>query len=71
MNKYLNKAIDLLKEITEWLKVLFVFGVLAGLLFNDPFNILSNISVILNQFGDDGAAAIVALLVILVWNKNK
>ena len=71
MIKYLHKAIDKLKEVTEWLKVLFVFAVLAGVLFDDPFNVLTNISLLLDQFGQNGTSAVVALLVILAWDKGK
>jgi len=71
MIEYLHKSIDKLKEITEWLKVLFVFAVLAGVLFDDPFNVLTNISLLLDQFGENGTSAVIALLVILVWNKGK
>ena len=69
MNNYITKGINFLKEVTEWLKVIFVFAVLAGLLFDDPFGVLTNISLILSGLGDHGMSALVAMLVIMLWGK--
>ena len=70
MNKYITKGINFLKEITEWLKVIFVFAILAGLLFNDPFGILANITRLLSNLGDHGMSALIAMLVIMIWEKK-
>tara|TARA_R110000824_G_scaffold378000_1_gene569399 strand:- start:98 stop:310 length:213 start_codon:yes stop_codon:yes gene_type:complete len=70
MNKYITKSINFLKEVTEWLKVIFVFAVLAGLLFNDPFGALANITKLLSNFSDHGLSALIAVLVVMLWSKK-
>tara|TARA_Y100000034_G_scaffold101310_1_gene125497 strand:- start:280 stop:492 length:213 start_codon:yes stop_codon:yes gene_type:complete len=70
MNNYIAKGINFLKEITEWLKVIFVFAILAGLLFDDPFGILANITRLLSNLGDHGMSALIAMLVIMIWEKK-
>ena len=70
MNNYIAKGINFLKEITEWLKVIFVFAILAGLLFNDPFGVLANITRLLSNLGDHGMSALIAMLVIMIWEKK-
>ena len=70
MNNYIAKGINFLKEITEWLKVIFVFAILAGLLFDDPFGILANITRLLSNLGDHGMSALIAILVIMIWEKK-
>ena len=70
MNKYITKGINFLKEITEWLRVVFVFAVLAGLLFNDPFGVLANIAKLLSNVSDHGMSALIAMLVIMIWKKK-
>ncbi len=70
MNNYIAKGINFLKEITEWLKVVFVFAILAGLLFNDPFGVLANITRLLSNLGDHGMSALIAMLVIMIWEKK-
>ena len=70
MSKYITKSINFLKEITEWLRVIFVFAVLAGLLFDDPFGVLANITKLLSNVSDHGMSALIALLIIILWNKK-
>tara|TARA_Y100000310_G_scaffold91153_1_gene88437 strand:+ start:145 stop:357 length:213 start_codon:yes stop_codon:yes gene_type:complete len=70
MNNYIAKGINFLKEITEWLKVIFVFAILAGLLFDDPFGVLANITKLLSDVGDHGMSALIAMLVIMLWGKK-
>ena len=70
MNNYITKGINFLKEITEWLKVIFVFAILAGLLFDDPFGVLANITKLLSDVGDHGMSALIAMLVIMLWGKK-
>ena len=70
MNNYITKGINFLKEITEWLKVIFVFAIMAGLLFNDPFGVLANITKLLSNFSDHGLSALIAVLVVMLWSKK-
>ena len=70
MNKYITKGINFLKEITEWMRVIFVFAIMAGLLFNDPFGVLANITNLLSNFSDHGLSALIAVLVVMLWSKK-
>ena len=66
----LKKVIDWINNITDLLKSLFIFSVVAGLLFDDPFGILSNIGNLLGGFGDKGLAGLISLLLIVLWYKK-
>ena len=66
----LKKVIDWINNITDLLKSLFIFSVVAGLLFNDPFGVLSSIGTLLGGFGDKGLAGLISLLLIVLWYKK-
>ena len=52
------------------MKSLFIFAVISGLLFNDPFGVLSAVGTLLGGFGDKGLAGLVSLLLIVLWYKK-
>ena len=66
----IQNIVKWVNNITELLKSLFVFSVIAGLLFNDPFGVLSNIGTLLGGFGDKGLAGLISLLLIVLWYKK-
>ena len=66
----LKKTIQWINNITDLLKSLFIFAVIAGLLFNDPFGVLTNIGSLLGGFGDKGLAGLISLLLIVLWYKK-
>ena len=59
--KLINKW---LIDVTEVLKNVLVFAVICGLLFNDPFGIISTISNLISGVGEKGLAGLISLLII-------
>ena len=60
-----------LNSITDVLKALIALGVAIGILFNDPFNVISWIVSLMGEFGDAGIAGVIALLLIVTfYNKG-
>tara|TARA_R100001129_G_scaffold43581_1_gene29888 strand:- start:499 stop:753 length:255 start_codon:yes stop_codon:yes gene_type:complete len=53
-----------LLDVTEVLKNVLVFAVVCGLLFNDPFGIISTISNLISGVGEKGLAGLISLLII-------
>jgi hypothetical protein len=64
MKKYLKMINDWLSEVTNLLQNVLAFAVVCGLLFNDPFGIISTISNLLNSIGEKGTAGLISLLII-------
>jgi len=56
--------------ITEVLGGLIVLAVVTGILFNDPFGVIANISIIMSGIGDSGLAGLVALILVALWYKK-
>ena len=56
--------------ITEVLGGLIVLAVVTGILFNDPFGVIANISMIMSGIGDSGLAGLVALILVALWYKK-
>lgn len=66
----LNKIVKWVNNLNDLLKSLFIFSVIAGLLFNDPFGVLSSIGLLLGGFGDKGLAGLISLMLIVLWYKK-
>ena len=65
--KFINKW---LKDITQLLMNVFVFGVITGLLFNDPFGVINTLSTLISNVGEKGLAGFISLaILILVYRK--
>mgnify|MGYP003128137287 CR=1 FL=1 len=71
MKKYLKRINKLLIDITEVLKNVLVFAVICGLLFNDPFGIISTISNLISGVGEKGLAGLISLLIIITMYRGK
>ena len=56
--------------MTEILSGLVVLAIITGVLFNDPFGVIGNISVIMSGIGDSGLAGLVALILVALWYKK-
>ncbi len=71
----MEKAFETLKkwlsELTELLILLAVVGAFVGVLFDDYFGVIANISSIASQFGDGGLAGLLALMLFAVWYQKK
>ena len=63
INKWLISITDLLKNVL-------VFAIIAGLLFNDPFGIIGTISNLIGAVGEQGLAGFICLaILILVYRR--
>ena len=74
-NSFLTNSISsinsIITTITQLLINLFVFAIVSGLLFNDPFGTIDSISSIISNIDDNGIAALISLLVIELWYRRK
>tara|TARA_Y100001963_G_scaffold59205_1_gene82804 strand:+ start:794 stop:1006 length:213 start_codon:yes stop_codon:yes gene_type:complete len=61
--KYVNKW---LIDITNLLTNVFVFTVICGLLFNDPFGVINTISTLISNVGEKGLAGFISLAIIII-----
>ena len=72
MTKYIKKINKWLIDVTDVLKNILVFAVVCGLLFNDPFGIITTISNLMSGVGEKGLAGLISLLIITtVYNRRK
>ncbi len=70
IDKKINFINKWLTTITQILMNVFVFAVICGLLFNDPFGVISSISNLITNVSDNGMAGLISLLVITFWYKR-
>ena len=68
ISKYINKLNSIISIITHLLINIFVFAVVSGLLFNDPFGTIEGIGSIISNISDNGISGLICLLVIVIWN---
>lgn len=69
IKKVINKVNKWLKDITNLLTNVFMFAVISGLLFNDPFGIITTIGNLISNIGDHGLAGIICLTIILIYKR--
>ena len=70
MTDWIKKLVEWFSSVTDLLKSIFVFSVIAGLLFNDPFGVLTNVGTFFGNFGDKGVAGLISLLMIVLLYKK-
>ena len=70
-NNYFKLIFKWINKLNELLISIFVFAVVSGLLFNDPFGVIKTISTLITNIGDNGIAGIISLLVIVLWTRRK
>ena len=56
--------------LTEILSSLVVLAIVTGILFDDPFGVIANISMIMGDVSDSGLAGLVALILVALWYKK-
>ena len=68
-----NKKINILDKINKWLVDItnllvnvFVFTVICGLLFDDPFGVINTISTLISNVGERGLAGFISLAIIIL-----
>ena len=66
MKKIINKINKWLIDITNLLTNVFVFTVICGLLFNDPFGVINTISKLISNVGEKGLAGFISLTIIIL-----
>ena len=70
MKKAIANITDWINEFTGLLQTLVAFGVVVGILFDDPFGVIAGIGKLMSQVGDSGLAGLVALLLVVLWYKK-
>mgnify|MGYP001226181010 FL=1 len=70
MKNAIANITDWINEFTGLLQTLVVFGVIVGILFDDPFGVIAGIGKLMSQVGDSGLAGLVALLLVVLWYKK-
>ena len=71
MKKYIKKINKWLTDITEILKNVLVFAIICGLLFNDPFGIITTISNLISGVGEQGLAGFICLAILVLIYRRK
>ena len=66
MKKIINKINKWLTTFTDLLVNVFVFAVICGLLFNDPFGVINTISTLISNVGEKGLAGFISLTIIIL-----
>ena len=66
MRKIIKKINKWLVTITDLLTNIFVFAVICGLLFNDPFGVINTISTLISNVGEKGLAGFISLTIIIL-----
>jgi hypothetical protein len=70
MKKAIASLTEAINDFTGLLQTLIVFGVVVGILFDDPFGVIAGIGKLMTQLGDSGLAGLVALLLVVLWYKK-
>ena len=66
MKKIIKKINKWLITFTDLLTNVFVFAVICGLLFNDPFGVINTISTLISNVGERGLAGFISLAIIIL-----
>ena len=66
MKRIIKKINEWLIKFTELLTNVFVFAVICGLLFNDPFGVINTISTLISNVGEQGLAGFISLTIIIL-----
>tara|TARA_R110002020_G_scaffold147585_1_gene323058 strand:- start:12905 stop:13120 length:216 start_codon:yes stop_codon:yes gene_type:complete len=68
--KIFNTIINNFKQVNDLLITLFIFAVISGLLFRDPFGVIESIGNMISNINDNGISALIALLVVVLWYRR-
>ena len=66
IKKLINKINKWLKDITNLLTNVFMFAVISGLLFNDPFGVINTIGTLISNVGERGLAGFISLAILIL-----
>ena len=70
MKKIIDKINKWLIDITKLLINIFVFALICGLLFNDPFGVINTISTLISNVGERGLAGFISLAIIILMYRR-
>ena len=70
VKKYIKTINKWLIDITDVLKNVLVFGIIAGLLFGDPFGVINTISNLISGVGDQGLAGFISLAILILMYRK-
>ena len=65
-SKIFTKVNKWLVDITNLMKNVLVFAIIAGLLFGDPFGIINTISNLISGVGEQGLAGFICLAILIL-----
>ena len=66
ISKIFTKVNKWLLNITDLMKNILVFAIIAGLLFGDPFGIIGTISTLISGVGEQGLAGFICLAILIL-----
>ena len=66
MKKIIKKINKWLLDVTDLMKNILVFAIIAGLLFGDPFGIINTISNLISGVGEQGLAGFICLAILIL-----
>ena len=71
MKKAMATGTTWLNDLTDLLKALIVFGILAGIIWDDYFGVIGGIGKLMGNIDQGGLAGLVALVLVVTWWKKK
>ena len=71
MKKAMATVTTWLNDLTDLLKALIVFGILAGIIWDDYFGVIGGIGKLMGNIDQGGLAGLVALVLVVTWCKKK
>ena len=69
-DKIFKTIMNSFKQLNDLLITLFVFAIVSGLLFRDPFSVIQSIGNMISNIGDNGISGLIALLVVVLWYRR-
>ena len=69
-NKMFKTIMNSFKQLNDLLITLFVFAIVSGLLFRDPFGVIESIGNMISNICDNGISGLIALLVVVLWYRR-
>ena len=70
MKKYIKVINKWLIEITKLLTNVFMFALICGLLFNDPFGVINTIGTLISGVGEKGLAGFISLAILILMYRR-
>ena len=62
---------EYLETITDLVKTLVIIGIIVEIIFPNRFGVIENLREIMEQFGDEGFAGLLAIMMLVMWYEKK